>query len=45
MKEEIENIYPNLRGKVSRIYNPFNFERIEKLMEDERELTKEQKKC
>ena len=44
MKEEIENIYPNLRGKVSRIYNPFNFERIEKLMEDERELTKEQKK-
>lgn len=44
MKEEIENIYPNLRGKVSRIYNPFNFERIEKLMEDESELTKEQKK-
>ena len=44
MKEEIENIYPNLRGKVSRIYNPFNFERIKKLMEDERELTKEQKK-
>ena len=44
MKEEIENIYPNLRGKVSRIYNPFNFERIEKLMKDERELTKEQKK-
>ena len=44
MKEEIENIYPNLKGKVSRIYNPFNFERIEKLMEDERELTKEQKK-
>lgn len=44
MKEEIENIYPNLRRKVSRIYNPFNFERIEKLMEDERELTKEQKK-
>ena len=44
MKEEIENIYPNLKGKVSRIYNPFNFERIEKLMEDESELTKEQKK-
>ena len=44
MKEEIENVYPNLKGKVSRIYNPFNFERIEKLMEDERELTKEQKK-
>ena len=44
MKEEIEHIYPNLKGKVSRIYNPFNFERIKKLMEDERELTKEQKK-
>lgn len=44
MKEEIENIYPNLKGKVSRIYNPFDFERIEKLMEDESELTKEQKK-
>lgn len=42
MKEEIENIYPNLNGKVSRIYNPFNFERIEKLMNDESELTKEQ---
>lgn len=42
MKEEIENIYPNLKGKVSRIYNPFNFERIEKLMEDRSELTKKQ---
>ena len=42
MKEEIENIYPNLNGKVSRIYNPFNFERIEKLMNDESELTTEQ---
>ncbi|WP_232044103.1 hypothetical protein [Fusobacterium ulcerans] len=42
MKEEIENIYPTLKGKVNRIYNPFNFERIEKLMEDKSELTKEQ---
>lgn len=42
MKEEIENIYPTLKGKVSRIYNPFNFERIEKLMEDKSELTAEQ---
>ena len=42
MKEEIENIYPTLKGKVSRIYNPFNFKRIEKLMEDRSELTKKQ---
>ncbi len=42
MKEELENIYPNLRGKVSRIYNPFNFERIEKLMNNESELTEEE---
>lgn len=42
MKEEIENIYPNLKGKVNRIYNPFNFERIEKLMNDESELTEDQ---
>lgn len=28
MKEEVENIYPHLLGKVERIYNPFNFERI-----------------
>lgn len=42
MKEELENIYPNLRGKVSRIYNPFNFERIEKLMNDKSELTEEE---
>lgn len=42
MKEEIENLYPSLKGKVSRIYNPFNFERIEKLMNDESELIEEQ---
>ena len=42
MKEEIENLYPSLKGKVRRIYNPFNFERIEKLMNDKSELTEEQ---
>ncbi len=42
MKEEIENIYPNLKGKVNRIYNPFNFERIENLMDDRSELTEDQ---
>lgn len=42
MKKEIENLYPSLKGKVSRIYNPFNFKRIEKLLEDKSELAKEQ---
>lgn len=44
MKEELENIYPKLRGKIRRIYNPFNFERIEKLSEDCSKLNDEQKK-
>ena len=35
MKEEIEKIYPHLQGKVEKIYNPFNFERIEKLSMDD----------
>lgn len=42
MKEEIERIYPYLKGKVERVYNPFNFERIESLAQDRSELTKEQ---
>lgn len=42
MKEEIERIYPYLKGKVERVYNPFNFERIERLAEDKSELTPEQ---
>lgn len=42
MKEEIERIYPYLKGKVERVYNPFNFDRIEKLAEDKSELTPEQ---
>lgn len=44
MKEELENIYPKLKGKIRRIYNPFNFERIEKLSEDCSEINDEQKK-
>ncbi|MGL4252974.1 MAG: glycosyltransferase, partial [Fusobacteriaceae bacterium] len=43
MKDEIEKIYPYLKGKVSRVYNPFNFMRIEKLGENESQLIKEQK--
>lgn len=43
MKEEIEKIYPYLKGKVEKVYNPFNFERIEKLGEDISALTSEQK--
>ncbi len=39
MKNELENIYPNLKGKVEKIYNPFNFERIKKLSEDKSQLT------
>lgn len=44
MKEEIEKIYPYLKGKVERIYNPFNFERIKNLSNDASSLTEEQKK-
>ena len=41
MKEELISIYPYLKDKVVRIYNPFNFERIEKLSEDRSELKDE----
>ena len=40
MKEEIERIYPYLKGKVERIYNPFNFKRILDLSKDTSKLTK-----
>ncbi|MGL5123926.1 MAG: glycosyltransferase [Fusobacteriaceae bacterium] len=43
MKNELENIYPNIRGKVVKIYNPFNFERIEELSEDKSQLTTHEK--
>lgn len=42
MKEEIEKIYPFLKGKVERVYNPFNFERIERLSLDRGDISKEQ---
>ncbi|WP_426710475.1 glycosyltransferase [Cetobacterium sp. SF1] len=41
MKDEIEKIYPFLRGRVKRIYNPFNFTRIINLGENREELEKE----
>lgn len=44
MKREIEEIYPYLNGRVKRVYNPFNFERIRTLGEDKEGLTEEQKK-
>ncbi|MGL5951034.1 MAG: glycosyltransferase, partial [Cetobacterium sp.] len=36
--------YPYLKGKVKRVYNPFNFNRILGLSEDKSELTEEQKR-
>ena len=48
MKKEIGEIYPFLKDKITRIYNPFNFERIEKMAskeltsEAERKLLKEE---
>ena len=43
MKKEIEEIYPYLKGKVKRVYNPFNFNRIQNLAEDFSELNEIQK--
>ncbi len=42
MKEELIKIYPFLKEKVVRIYNPFNFDRILSLAESKKELTKEE---
>lgn len=39
MKEELKSIYPQLAEKIVRIYNPFNFERIDKLKDDQSELS------
>ena len=44
MKEETERIYPYLKEKIEYIYNPFDFERIEKEAESTDELTSEEKK-
>lgn len=43
MKEELQKIYPNLKNKIVKIYNPFDFERIERLANDEKSLSIEQK--
>ncbi|WP_300343670.1 glycosyltransferase, partial [Fusobacterium sp.] len=42
MKEELQEIYPKLKGKITRIYNPFNFERIKNLAEDQENLSLEE---
>jgi len=38
MKRETEKIFPSLKNKLIRIYNPFNFERIRKLAENHNEI-------
>ncbi|MDP0506665.1 MAG: glycosyltransferase [Fusobacterium sp. JB019] len=42
MKKETENIYPYLKNKVKRVYNPFNFKRILDLARDNSKLTEEE---
>ena len=44
MKEELKDIYPNLKDKIIRIYNPFNFSRVLNLKDDMSELTEKDKK-
>ena len=44
MKEELGNIYPNIKNKIIRIYNPFNFKRIIEMAENIDNLSEEQKK-
>ena len=43
MKEELKDIYPNLKDKIIRIYNPFNFSRVLNLKDDMSELTEKDK--
>lgn len=43
MKAELEAIYPYLKGKVERVYNPFNFKRILDLSDDMSQLNAQQK--
>lgn len=38
MKEELIDIYPNLKERIIRIYNPFNFSRVLNLKDDLSEL-------
>ena len=42
MKAELETIYPYLKGKVERVYNPFNFKRILDLSHDMSQLNDQQ---
>ncbi|MGL6120916.1 MAG: glycosyltransferase, partial [Fusobacteriaceae bacterium] len=44
MKKEIQDIYPYLKDKVERIYNPFNFKRILESSENKTELSENEKK-
>ena len=44
MKEELTDIYPNLKERIIRIYNPFNFSRVLNLKDDLSELTEKDKK-
>lgn len=43
MKEELKKIYPNLKNKITRIYNPFNFDRIKLLENNEENLSDREK--
>lgn len=43
MKVETETIFPYLKGRVIRIYNPFNFERIKGLATDNSHLSEKEK--
>lgn len=43
MKDEVEELYPYLKGRVNKIYNPFDFEGINVLSEDETSLSQEDK--
>lgn len=38
MKDELKDIYPNLKERIIRIYNPFNFSRVLNLKDDLSEL-------
>lgn len=44
MKEELQKIYPKLKERITRIYNPFNFERIKSLADDRECLSLEDQK-
>lgn len=44
MKKETIELYPFLKEKISRIYNPFNFDRINRLANEIEEIKSKQKK-